>query len=183
MPRATSVTEARDRFPVVVTSRNRPQVVTLRRETYRHRRDLQVEGARHRLQALVAQMEELAAGLREAYAPGSLDLAQGTRDLLTLARQTWAVCRSLDEPRRHLASALAEGDLVIALALPAGMLLYTTNPLPPNPSWSTELVSALSQADRALGELASLGRARNRRATRRSRRRSPGPAPGKEAGR
>jgi prevent-host-death family protein len=123
MPRTISVTEARDNFsalvrqvagrdePVVVTNRNRPQVVILRWETYQHQRDLQVEGARHRLQTLVAQMEQLAASLREAYVPDSLDLFQGTRDLLALARQAWIVCRSLDEVRRHLASALADGLL------------------------------------------------------------------------
>ena len=123
MPKTMSVTEARDSFPalvrqvagrdepVVVTSRNQPQVVILRWETYQHERNLQVEGARHRLEALVTQMEQLAAGLREAYAPDSLDLVQGTGDLLTLARRAWMVCRSLDKSRRHLASALADGLL------------------------------------------------------------------------
>ena len=123
MPRTMSVTEARDNFPalvrqvagrdepVVVTSGNQPQVVIVRWETFHHERDLQVEGARHRLEALVTQMGQLAGGMREAYAPDSLDLVQGTGDLLALARRAWVVCRSLDKPRRHLASALADGLL------------------------------------------------------------------------
>ncbi len=121
MSETMSVTEARDNFPslvrrvagrdepVVVTSRNRPQVVIMRWETYERQQNLQVEGARHRLQSLVSQMEQLAASLREAYAPDSLDLSQGTQDLLTLARQAWIVCRSLDKARCHLASILADG--------------------------------------------------------------------------
>ena len=120
MPKSMSVTEARDNFPalvrqvadrdepVVVTNRNEPQVVILRWETYRHRHDLQMEGARHRLAELVDQLEQLAAGLREGYEPDSLDLHQGTQDLWTLLRQTWVVCRLLDKPRRHLASALSD---------------------------------------------------------------------------
>jgi len=40
-----------------------------------------------------------------------------------------------------------------------GYWAFLPNPLPPNLSWSTELVNALSRADRALGELAGLGRA------------------------
>ena len=123
MPRTMSVTEARDKFPalvrqvagrgepVVVTSRNQPQVVILRWETYQHQRDLQLEGARHRLAALVAQMEQLAAGLHEAYAPDSFDLAHGSKDLLALSRQAWRLCHLLDKPRRHLASALTDGLL------------------------------------------------------------------------
>jgi prevent-host-death family protein len=120
MSETMSVTEARDNFPslvrrvagrdepVVVTSRNRPQVVIMRWETYERQQNLQVEGARHRLQSLVSQMEQLAASLREAYAPDSLDLSQGTQDLLTLARQAWTVCRSLDKPRLYLASTLTD---------------------------------------------------------------------------
>ena len=123
MPKTMSVTEARDKFPalvrqvagrdepVVVTSRNQPRVVILRWETYQHQRNLQAEGARHRLAALVEKMEQLAASLHEAYEPDSLDLRQGTKDLLALSRQAWKVCRSLDKPRRHLASALADGLL------------------------------------------------------------------------
>jgi prevent-host-death family protein len=123
MPETMSVTEARDNFPslvrqvagrdepVVVTSRNRPQVVIMRWETFQRQQNLQVEGARHRLQSLASQMEQLAASLREAYVPDSLDLSQGTQDLLILARQAWIVCRSLDKARRHLASTLTDGLL------------------------------------------------------------------------
>lgn len=123
MPRTMSVTEARDSFPavvrqvagrgepVVVTSRNRPHVVILRWESYQHDRDLLVEGVRHRLEALLSQMEGLAAGLHEAYVPDSLDLVHGTADLLALARRAWVLGRWLDQARRHLASTLADGLL------------------------------------------------------------------------
>jgi hypothetical protein len=83
----------------------------MRWETYERQQNLQIEGARHRLQSLVSQMEQLAASLREAYVPDSLDLSQGTQDLLTLARQAWIVCRSLDKPRLFLASTLTDSLL------------------------------------------------------------------------
>ena len=35
---------------------------------------------------------------------------------------------------------------------------YVPNPLPPNLEWNPDLVADLSRADRALGELAGLGR-------------------------
>ncbi|MBN1315532.1 MAG: type II toxin-antitoxin system prevent-host-death family antitoxin [Anaerolineales bacterium] len=123
MPKTMSVTEARDNFPalvrqvagrdepVVVTSRNEPQVVIVRWETFKHEQTLQAEGARYRLDTLVNQMKQLVSELREAYAPDSLDLSQGTSDLMILARQAWLVCRSLDKQRRHLSSALADGLL------------------------------------------------------------------------
>lgn len=41
---------------------------------------------------------------------------------------------------------------------PAGFWAFVPNALPPEISWSTRLVSALSEGDRALGELAGLGR-------------------------
>ena len=42
---------------------------------------------------------------------------------------------------------------------PRGYWTFLPNPLPPDLPWTTELVRALSLADRALGELAGLGRA------------------------
>ena len=42
---------------------------------------------------------------------------------------------------------------------PRGYWAFLPNPLPPDLPWITELVNALSLADRALGELAGLGRA------------------------
>lgn len=42
---------------------------------------------------------------------------------------------------------------------PNGYWAYIPNPLPPPITWSGELISALSAADRALGELAGLGQA------------------------
>jgi PHD/YefM family antitoxin component YafN of YafNO toxin-antitoxin module len=167
MPKTMSVKEARDNFPalvrqvagrnepVVVTSCNQPQVVILQWEMYQHGRDLQVEGARHRLEALVAEMDQLAAGLREAYAPDSLDLVHGTDDLLTLARQAWMVCRSLDKPRRHLASALADGLLALVgkgrvLTLDQLDRVLDTLPLLRREDLSIEEVAA---ADLALAEV------------------------------
>ena len=40
----------------------------------------------------------------------------------------------------------------------AGYWAFLPNPLPPSITWSRELVAALSKADRAIGELAGLGR-------------------------
>lgn len=42
---------------------------------------------------------------------------------------------------------------------PLGYWAFLPNPLPPKLEWTTDLVNALSLADRALGELAGLGRA------------------------
>ncbi|HFQ92798.1 MAG TPA: Fic family protein, partial [Anaerolineae bacterium] len=42
---------------------------------------------------------------------------------------------------------------------PNGYWAYIPNPLPPPIVWSGELISTLSAADRALGELAGLGQA------------------------
>ncbi len=39
------------------------------------------------------------------------NLSQGAQDLLTLARQAWIVCRSLDKPHLCLASTLTDGLL------------------------------------------------------------------------
>ena len=167
MPRTVSVTEARNNFsalvrqvagrdePVVVTSRNQPLVVIVRWETYQHQRDLQVEGARHRLEALVTQMGQLASSMREAYAPDSLDLAQGTGELLALARRAWVVCRSLDRPRRHLASVLADGLLNLVdeggkLTLEQIDRMLATLPLLVRGDLTTEEVAA---ADLALAEV------------------------------
>lgn len=44
------------------------------------------------------------------------------------------------------------------LRTPAGYWAFVPNPLPPTLSWTAELVTVLSEADRALGELAGLGR-------------------------
>jgi Fic family protein len=41
---------------------------------------------------------------------------------------------------------------------PTGYSAFVPNPLPPALDWTPELVVTLSQADRALGELAGLGR-------------------------
>ena len=46
-----------------------------------------------------------------------------------------------------------------AVRTPAGYWAFVPNPLPPAFSWTPTLVAALSEADRALGELAGLGRA------------------------
>jgi prevent-host-death family protein len=98
MPKTMSVTEARDNFPalvrqvagrdepVVVTSRNEPKVVIVRWETFQHEQTLKKEGALHRLEMLVKQMNQIAAELRGAYLPDSLGLMQGTNDLMMLAR-------------------------------------------------------------------------------------------------
>lgn len=40
---------------------------------------------------------------------------------------------------------------------PADYWSYAPNPLPPDIRWTSDLVTALSDADRALGELAGLG--------------------------
>lgn len=121
MSQTISVTEARDNFPalvrqvaeqddpVIVTSRNQPRIVLLRWETYQQQQALQAEGAAHRLQTNVAAMLTLVATLQELYQPDSYALIQGTQELMTLARQTWLICRSLEQPRLHLASTLADG--------------------------------------------------------------------------
>jgi len=44
------------------------------------------------------------------------------------------------------------------LRIPAGYWACVPNPLPPTLPWTPELVTVLSEADRALGELAGLGR-------------------------
>lgn len=41
---------------------------------------------------------------------------------------------------------------------PAGYWAFVPNPLPPSLPWTAELVTTLSEADRALGELAGIGR-------------------------
>lgn len=46
-----------------------------------------------------------------------------------------------------------------AVRTPAGFWAFVPNPLPPAFSWTPVLVATLSEADRALGELAGLGRA------------------------
>ncbi len=46
-----------------------------------------------------------------------------------------------------------------AVRTPAGFWAFVPNPLPPAFPWTETLVAALSEADRALGELAGLGRA------------------------
>ena len=46
-----------------------------------------------------------------------------------------------------------------AVRTPAGFWAFVPNPLPPPFPWTPALVAALSEADRALGELAGLGRA------------------------
>jgi len=65
--------------------------------------------ARDNLLTLVKQMEQLAASLHDTCIPTSL--SQGAQDLLTLARQAWIVCRSLDKPHLYLASTLTDGLL------------------------------------------------------------------------
>jgi len=123
MSQTISVTEARDNFPalvrrvaeqdeaVVVTSHNQPRIVLLRWETYQEQQQQQVEGARYRLQSLLVEMERAAAGLQEAFLPGSLELVQGVQELATLAHEAWKTCRFLDTPRRHLAGVLADSLL------------------------------------------------------------------------
>lgn len=121
MSHTVSVTEARDNFPalvrrvveqaepVIVTSRSRPSVVLLPWTTYQQNQRFQVEGAEHRLQQLVTEMEQTAAALCESLQPNSLDWAQGLEELAMLARETWTTCRLLDNPaRRHLASLLSD---------------------------------------------------------------------------
>ncbi len=121
MSHTVSVTEARDNFPalvrqvveqaepVIVTSRSRPSVVLLPWTTYQQNQRFQVEGAEHRLQQLVTEMEQTAAALCESLQPNSLDWAQGLDELAMLARETWTTCRLLDNPaRRHLASLLSD---------------------------------------------------------------------------
>ncbi|HEC36495.1 MAG TPA: Fic family protein, partial [Anaerolineae bacterium] len=44
------------------------------------------------------------------------------------------------------------------LRTPAGYWAFVPDPLPPTFSWTPELVTVLSEADRALGELSGLGR-------------------------
>lgn len=120
MPQTVSVTEARDNFPalvrqvaehdepVVVTSHNQPKAVLLRWETYQEQQQAQLAGARYRLAHCVTTTEQLAGGLLEAFRPNSLELAQGTQDLLRLAQEAWSICRLLELPRRHLASLLTD---------------------------------------------------------------------------
>ncbi len=121
MAQTISVTDARNKFPalvrqiaeqddpVVVTSRNQPQVVLVPWPTYQQQQALQSEGAEHRLQTLVQGMLTLIAALLEAYEPGSYALTQGTQELWTMTRQAWKICRLLEIPRRHLASMIADG--------------------------------------------------------------------------
>ncbi|MBV7333787.1 type II toxin-antitoxin system Phd/YefM family antitoxin [Chloroflexi bacterium TSY] len=123
MSQTVSVTEARDNFPalvrqvaeqdepLVVTSRSQPRVVLVRWETYQHQQSLQTEGALYRLESIVAELENTAAVLAEAFEPDSLTLTQSVQELSTLARDAWTVCRLLDKPRRHLASILADALL------------------------------------------------------------------------
>jgi prevent-host-death family protein len=121
MVQTISVTDARNKFPalvrqiadqddpVVVTSRNQPQVVLVPWATYQQQQALQSEGAEHRLQTLVQALLTLIATLQEAYQPGSYALTQGTQELWTMTRQAWKICRLLEIPRRHLASTIADG--------------------------------------------------------------------------
>lgn len=121
MSQTISVTDARNRFPalvreiaeqddpVVVTSRNEPQVVLVPWTTYQQQQALQIEGAEHRLQTLVQAMLTLIATLQEGYQPDSYALTQGTQELWTMTRQAWQICRLLELPRRHLASTIADG--------------------------------------------------------------------------
>lgn len=121
MSHTISVTEARDNFPalvrqvveqaepVIVTSRSRPSVVLLPWATYQQNQRFQVEGAEHRLQQLVTEMEQTAAALCESAQPNTLDWTQGLDELTILAREAWTTCRLLDnQARRHLASLLSD---------------------------------------------------------------------------
>lgn len=121
MLQTISVTEARDNFPalvrrvaeqdesVIVTSHSQPRAVLVPWGTYQQQQRLQAEGAQHRLQQVVAEMEQLVAELQEAFRPNSFDLMQGAQSLSTLTQDAWAACRLLDKARRHLASILADG--------------------------------------------------------------------------
>lgn len=125
MPQTMSVTEARDNFPalvrrvaerdepVVVTSHNQPKAVLLRWETYQAQQQAHSEAARYRLARCVTEMERLAGGLLEAFSPHSLELTQGTQDLLGLAREAWSISRLLETPRRLLASLLTDVLLIL----------------------------------------------------------------------
>jgi prevent-host-death family protein len=121
MPHTVSITEARDNFPalvrqvveqaepVIVTSRSRPSVVLLPWTTYQQNQRFQVEGAEHRLQQLVTEMEQTAAALCEGSQPDTLDWTQGLDELAMLASEAWRICRMLDNPaRRHLSSLLSD---------------------------------------------------------------------------
>ena len=121
MAQTISITDARNQFPalvrriadqddpVVVTSRNQPQVVLVPWATYQQQQALQSEGAEHRLQTVVQALLTLIATLQEAYEPSSYALTQGTQELLAMTRQAWKICRLLEIPRRHLASTIADG--------------------------------------------------------------------------
>jgi Fic family protein len=50
------------------------------------------------------------------------------------------------------------GKLIRTLQGEAAYTAFMPNPLPPKIEWGSEIIGALSQADRALGELAGLGR-------------------------
>ncbi len=115
MPRTMSVTEARDNFPalvrqvsgsqeeVVITSRNRPQVVILDYEAFQRRRELEEKGARSLLEQTLTRAEQWVGGTLEGYRPDRFELSHFLASLESVLRSLWEICRSLDKPRRMLA--------------------------------------------------------------------------------
>lgn len=55
----------------------------------------------------------------------------------------------------ELFSGASSGRIIL---VPGGYWAFVPKPLPPTITWTTELIAALSEADRAVGELAGLGR-------------------------
>lgn len=163
MPQTMSVTEARDNFPalvrrvveqdepVVVTSHNQPKAVLLRWETYQAQQQAHGEAARYRLARSVTEMEWHAGGLLEAFSPNSLELTQGTQDLLSLAREAWSISRLLETPRRLLASLLTDVLLILLdrheqlTEIPLTRLLAAI-PLLGQAELTTEMVATVDQA-------------------------------------
>jgi prevent-host-death family protein len=162
MSQTISVTKARDNFPalvrqvaeqdepVVVTSRNQPQVVLVRWKTYQAQQTLQSEAAAHRLHMLAQEMLTVATTLQEAYRPYSYDLAQGTQELQTMAREAWATCRLLDKPRRHLALTLSDALLNLGEAAVSLTQLEKLIQIIPLLSKNDVSLSEVAEADRTL---------------------------------